>query len=54
MSPVEALQLLEQVAASSSMPLPAHIQCKNAVKVLLAAIAPKQEEKNDDKPDVEP
>lgn len=44
MSPVEALQLLEQVAANSAMPLPAHVQCKQAVRVLAEALMPRKEE----------
>lgn len=51
MTPTEALQLLEQIAANSSMPLGMHIQAKDAVKTLLPLLPepPKQGEKPDAK-----
>lgn len=38
MNPLEALQLLEQIAAGSAMPLAMHMRAKEAVKVLLTVI----------------
>lgn len=47
MTPIEALGFLEQVAASAPMPLAMHNQAKQAIRTLVAAIQPKQEEKPD-------
>ena len=49
MTPEQALQLLEQVAANSPMPLAGHLQCKQAVKVLFQELTLKQEASSDDK-----
>lgn len=38
MTPMEALQLLEQIAANSSMPLAVHLQAKQAIKTIIKAL----------------
>lgn len=42
MNPLEALKLLEQIAAGAAMPFSMHMQAKAAVKVLLAVITTEQ------------